>query len=85
MTEHAMDDLYLIWSNEHRAWWGPGERGYVRSLAAAGRYSRPHALSICTRAVPGAVALGMFAELPVRLADVEQFIAGMLIPTRLVE
>ena len=37
---------YVIWSNEHRAWWAPGERGYVRSLAEAGRYSQSRATMI---------------------------------------
>ena len=33
------DDAYLVWSNEHNAWWGPGETGYVRRVAEAGRYT----------------------------------------------
>ena len=41
---------YLIWSNEHGAWWGPGERGYVREIARAGRYSKEGAEMICRRA-----------------------------------
>jgi hypothetical protein len=65
-----MDDVYLIWSHEHRAWWGPGECGYVASIGAAGRYSRAKALMICIQAVPGTAAqLGALPELPVREAD----------------
>ncbi len=30
---------YLIWSNEHGAWWAPGECGYTTVYEAAGRYS----------------------------------------------
>lgn len=30
---------WLIWSNEHNAWWAPKNNGYVRSRAKAGRYS----------------------------------------------
>ncbi len=64
-------DAYLVWSHEHGKWWGPGGRGYVRSLARAGRYTRASALVICATAVPGtANRLGALPELPVRLADV---------------
>lgn len=37
---------YLVWSNEHRAWWGPEHRGYTRIIANAGRYSRKEAMTI---------------------------------------
>jgi hypothetical protein len=37
---------YLVWSNEHQAWWGPDHRGYTRYITRAGRYSRDDALSI---------------------------------------
>lgn len=45
--------MYLIWSNEHNAWWGPDRRGYALHLAAAGRYTREDALSICQSARDG--------------------------------
>jgi hypothetical protein len=35
---------YLIWSNEHRAWWRPNSRGYTVHLEAAGRYTRAEAV-----------------------------------------
>ena len=76
-------DEYLVWSNEHNAWWGPGEMGYVRRVADAGRYTRDHALRICRRALGTAGHLGRFAELPVRLRDVEDFVRGQMIPGRL--
>lgn len=37
---------YLVWSNEHAAWWGKDRCGYTRIIANAGRYSRAEALSI---------------------------------------
>jgi hypothetical protein len=37
---------WVIWSFEHDAWWGPGEWGYVRELAAAGRYTEMRARKI---------------------------------------
>lgn len=67
-----MERDYLVWSNEHRAWWGPAGRGYVRRVSEAGRYSWPEALAICSRAIPGdAERFGLLPELPVRLADVQ--------------
>ena len=35
---------YLIWSNEHRAWWAPERQGYTQSVDRAGRYSRAEAM-----------------------------------------
>jgi len=78
------DDWYLVWSNEHRRWWGPGQRGYVERVSEAGRYTRASALLICQRALGTAGHMGIFAELPVRLRDVEDFVRGQMIPARLV-
>ena len=39
-----MDEQYLIWSNEHRAWWRPDRCGYTRDVRTAGRYSRQEAI-----------------------------------------
>jgi hypothetical protein len=65
------NDMYLIWSHEHRQWWGPGRYGYVQSIAKAGRYTHAEALDICAAAVPGdSRRLGALPELPVREADV---------------
>ena len=67
-----MDDLYLIWSHEHGAWWGPERCGYVRRISDAGRYSRADAWDICIKAMSGtSTQLGALPELPVRLADVD--------------
>lgn len=38
---------WLIWSNEHRAWWGPGRCGYPEKVSAAGRYTLTEARDIC--------------------------------------
>lgn len=40
-----MDDDrdYLIWSEEHHAWWRPAERGYTSQMKEAGRYSKQRA------------------------------------------
>lgn len=72
MTDHSTPAPYLVWSSEHRAWWGPERCGYVRSFAKAGRYSLDEAISICAKAIPGtAMQIGMLPEIPVRAADVE--------------
>ena len=36
---------YLIWSNEHRAWWRPKAQGYTDSHERAGRYTREEAVA----------------------------------------
>jgi hypothetical protein len=40
---------FVVWSNEHRGWWGPGRCGYVFDLRDAGIYSRAEAEDICER------------------------------------
>ena len=63
---------YLVWSNEHRRWWGPSHHGYVTRVSDAGRYSLADALDLCANAVPGQVEQKRWLpDLPVRLADVE--------------
>lgn len=74
---------YLIWSNEHRGWWGPGSSGYVKSVSAAGRYQREEALAICRQALGTAGYMGMLAEIPVREEDVRAFLQGQMVPAGL--
>lgn len=64
---------YLVWSNEHRAWWGPNEAGYSTKLEGAGRYSRDHALRICTGARGGRQFNDNPSEVPVLEVDAVQF------------
>jgi hypothetical protein len=65
---------YLIWSNEHRAWWGKNSQGYVRSVLKAGMYSRDEAIDICKNALSGSGDIPN--ELPVSLADADDFGLG---------
>jgi hypothetical protein len=60
---------YLVWSNEHMAWWGSRRVGYVESLRKAGRYTYEEAMDICVGAAPGAHLIGSLPELPVRESD----------------
>ena len=41
---------YVIWSNQQRAWWGPGEAGYTRYVEEAGRYTETDARRIVAQA-----------------------------------
>jgi hypothetical protein len=41
---------FVIWSNEHRAWWRPTESGYTTVIEEAGRYERVAAEAIVARA-----------------------------------
>lgn len=48
--ESAATSLWLVYSNEHRAFWGPGHHGYTTDTDRAGRYSQAAAAAICERA-----------------------------------
>lgn len=61
-------EKWLVWSNEHRAWWRPNWQGYTVMLDQAGRYSKDEASAICERA--GWVIDGIPPEIPVRESDV---------------
>lgn len=66
---------YLIWSNEHRAWWAPGGLGYTTLTHAAGRYSKEAAEDICKKAnvVPGTIEEVMVVA-PFQIVADDQFI-----------
>lgn len=41
---------YLIWSNEHSAWWKPNKQGYTTIIEEAGKYSVNEAKEIAAEA-----------------------------------
>lgn len=41
---------YVIWSEEHGAWWAPARNGYTRELAKAGSYTEAEAEQIVANA-----------------------------------
>lgn len=45
--EAAAGPKYLVWSNEHTAWWRENSQGYTYEITYAGRYSREEAMRIC--------------------------------------
>lgn len=42
--------MYLIWSNEHRAWWRGNRHGYTTRTDRAGQFSFEEARTICENA-----------------------------------
>jgi hypothetical protein len=75
-----MSDIYLVWSNEHRAWWKPGGYGYSTGLRGAGQFSRDRAIEICRDALLTAAHIGVIAEVPVRLADITDVLHDQPVP-----
>jgi hypothetical protein len=41
------DLRWMIWSNEHHAWWRAHSNGYTRQVEQAGTYSYAEAKAIC--------------------------------------
>lgn len=73
-TPHAdiREDDYLVWSNEHNAWWRPNRQGYTINRRVAGRYTRDEAISICAHARDGwGTGTALPSEIPVRAADAD--------------
>ncbi len=68
-----MHSPYVVWSNEHHAWWGWDRRGYCGKLSDAGQYSRDDALKICIGARGGRRYNDNPSEVPLLLKDAEVF------------
>jgi len=64
-----MREEYLVWSNEHRAWWRANRCGYTKVLANAGHYSRDEAIAICAHARDGFGAHEIPSEIPIKASD----------------
>lgn len=60
---------YLVWSNEHRAWWRANSQGYARSILEAGRYTRAEAVDIADKSRNGWKLDGRPDEIAVAIAD----------------
>jgi len=74
------DPKYLVWSNEHRAWWGPSRCGYATGITGAGQYSRAAAIAICRDALLSSAQVGVIAEVPVRLDDIAEILHQQTVP-----
>jgi hypothetical protein len=66
------EEKFLVWSNEHRAWWRPNSAGYTTNLADAGHYNREDAIKICAHSRDGWHSRVIPSEIPVRLDDVQE-------------
>lgn len=62
--------MYLIWSNEHQAWWRPNSRGYTLYVDRAGRYSWEDAFKIASHARDGWFEGEPPSEIAISEADV---------------
>jgi hypothetical protein len=71
--ELRADVTYVVWSNEHKCWWGPNRAGYCSRLDDAGRYTRDEALKICVNARGGRQFNSNPSEVPLPLDDAERF------------
>lgn len=60
---------YLVWSNEHNAWWRGNRCGYTQHMDKAGRYTRKEAIQICAMSRDGWGGNGPLSEVPVSEAD----------------
>lgn len=59
-----MSGYWVVWSEEHGAWWAPGRHGYTRVLVDAGRYTEKEVIDIMNRA-NRYLPLGEFNELAI--------------------
>ena len=75
-----MDEIYLVWSNEHAGWWKAGGWGYDPGFLLAGQFTRAEAIEICRKALPTALSIGTISEIPIRLADMTAMLDGQMIP-----
>lgn len=69
---HSWRNQYLVWSNEHKAWWGHNRHGYVPDIRGAGIYYRDEALSIVERATVASKWRRPPNEIPVRIEDLPE-------------
>ena len=52
---------FLIWSNEHKAWWGRYRSGYTNSPYNAGKYTKAEADEIVANACLGGIPVSDLA------------------------
>lgn len=51
--------MYVIWSHQHEAWWGPDRAGYTTDLAEAGRYTLEEAGEIVVPVIPSGIEVAV--------------------------
>jgi hypothetical protein len=60
-------DMWLVWSNEHKAWWRQNGNGYTQNRLEAGIYSFGEAAQICRDANEHPQVVGLPNETMVQL------------------
>ena len=76
--EGVKDDEYLVWSNEHCAWWRANSCGYTVHVEAAGVYGRDEALKISHKGRDGWTIDRRPDEVPIRLSDLPEHVRAAL-------
>lgn len=61
--DESLDNIWLVWSNEHMAWWRPSSAGYTSDIEQAGHYRLEEAIRCSNSRSPGRHP----SEIPVRL------------------
>lgn len=70
---------YLVWSNQHRAWWRPEAAGYSVSIEGAGLYTRAEAIEIAATSRDGWSMGRVPDEIAVSLADIPEHIRAAVL------
>lgn len=78
-----MSEQWLIWSNEHFAWWRPNSLGYTTDISRAGRYDETEATAICdganrylrAGASPNEVMIAVYPGFETALANAVHWLA----------
>jgi hypothetical protein len=80
LTSPAQETVtdYLVWSNEHRAWWRANSQGYSTLIAGAGLYTRAEAVAIAAGSRDGWHMDRRPDEIAVAIADIPEHIRAAL-------
>lgn len=78
-AEAVPETRYLVWSNEHNAWWRANSQGYSRSILGAGIYSREEAIDIADKSRNGWSVAERPDEIAVALADIPAKIRAVVL------
>lgn len=78
-TSGTVSPDYLVWSNEHRAWWRANSAGYSKTILGAGLYYRRDALTIAHWSRNGWGVEHQPAEIAVALADLPPDVQAALL------
>ena len=62
----ADKEKFLIWSHEHRQWWGPNRGGYTPHVEMAGRYDEAEAGFIVVGVIPPGIEVAVYESIAKR-------------------